>query len=129
MSKLQSLLEDFGNAIKNLAEILVMEKNNVVRDAAIKRFEIVFELAWKTTKAFLEEHHNATCVSARTCFKEAFSKDLIKYDDFWVDVISTRNYTAHTYREKLAERVYNELPRVLKHFQELIGEIIKQIKE
>ena len=120
MSKIQSLLIDFEKALSRLAEVLQQEKTDIVRDSAIKRFEIVFDLAWKTLKTFLEENHNVVCNSPRTCFKEAFHQGILDYSDFWLDVVSERNYTAHTYKEKLAEQIFNKLPISLKHFQELL---------
>lgn len=128
MTKLHPLIADFEESLKRLEEVLKMDKTDVIRDSAIKRFEIVFELAWKTTKAFLEEYHNTACVSPRTCFKQAFNKEVIAYDDFWVDIISLRNYTAHTYKEKLAEMVYKSLPVALNHFRDLLQKIKTQME-
>lgn len=45
MTKFESLIEDFGNALKRFEEILREEKTDIVRDSAIKRFEIVFDLS------------------------------------------------------------------------------------
>jgi len=129
MTKFTSLSEDFKTALLRLEEVLQMEKNDVIRDSAIQRFEIVFDLAWKTLKAFLEEYHNITCSSPRNCFRESFRQKLIDYDEFWIEITSLRNYTAHTYSEKLAEKVYNGLPQALAYFQKLSEEIQKQIKE
>jgi len=97
MSKIQSLLEDFKEAIFRLEEVLKQEKNDFIRDSTIQRFEFVFDLSWKTIKAFLEEHHNVTCTSPKTCFREAFHQNLIEYDDFWIEIADYRNKTAHTY--------------------------------
>lgn len=128
MTKLESLIEDFENALSRLQEVLEMEKNEIVRDSAIQRFEMVFDLAWKTLKTFLEEYHNATCTSPRNCFKEAFRQHLIEFDDFWINITSIRNYTVHTYSEKLAEKVYKSLPEAFNYFQKLLQEIKKQLK-
>jgi len=56
MTKFQSLQEDFARALQRFEEILVEPKNDIVRDSAIKRFEMVFDLGWKTLKAFLEKY-------------------------------------------------------------------------
>lgn len=58
MTKFQAVFEDYRAAVQRLQEVLALEKNEVIRDSAIKRFEIAFELAWKTTKAFLEGYHS-----------------------------------------------------------------------
>ena len=54
-----------------LAQALALPKDDIVRDSAIQRFEISFELCWKFLKAYLEEEHNASCTSPRTCFRAA----------------------------------------------------------
>lgn len=104
MTKFESVFEDFQNAVTRLEEVLGEEKTDIVRDSAIQRFEIVFELAWKTTKAFLEDYHSTKCVSPQSCFREAFRVGLIDYDDAWIQLAMTRNLTVHVYKEELAEK-------------------------
>jgi len=97
MTKFESLHEDFNNALVRFEEIIQEKKTDIVRDSAIKRFEIMFDLSWKTVKAFLEEKHNISCVSPRTCFREAFRVGLIDYDEAWMKVTDDRNYPVHTH--------------------------------
>lgn len=125
MTKLQSLQEDFVSALLRFEEVLREKKTDVVRDSAIKRFEIAFDLAWKTAKAFLEEKHNIACVSPKTCFREAFRVGLLEYDEVWIRLADDRNYTAHTYREALAEKIYQEFPHALAEFQKLRAALVK----
>lgn len=127
MTKYTSLMEDFSQALKRLDEVLQQEKNEFIRDSAIKRFEIVFDLGWKTLKEFLQEMHNASCVSPITCFREALKKGVINNDTFWVQVKETRNLTVHAYHKDTAEQVYATLPEVLRHFQSLY-ESMKQTR-
>lgn len=123
MTKYESLLEDFQNALMRFEEVLQEQKTDVMRDSAIKRFELCFDLAWKTVKAFLEEEHNVTCVSPRNCFREAFRVGLIEYDKYWIDIASVRNYTVHIYKEALAEKVYMELPKARDTFKKLMRKL------
>jgi nucleotidyltransferase substrate binding protein (TIGR01987 family) len=116
MTKLLSLREDFASATNRLNEVLSLPPDAVVRDSAIQRFEIAFELCWKYLKAFLEEEHNVTCTSPRTCFRAAFKQGLIEDDPFWLDLTKLRNYTVHTYNESLAEYVYARLPEATHRF-------------
>ncbi|MBI4256669.1 nucleotidyltransferase substrate binding protein [Candidatus Uhrbacteria bacterium] len=119
MTKFISIMEDFEKALDRLEEALAVEKTEIVRDSCIKRFEIVFDLGWKTLKAFLQEIHNASCASPITCFREAIKIGLIEHDDFWLEVKNIRNLTIPTYNRETAEEVYATLPVVLKHFREL----------
>src|SRR5437879_6866882 len=72
MTKSGSLRADFEKAITRLEEALALPKDAIVRDSAIQRFEISFELCWKFLKAYLEEEHNASCTSPRICYRAAF---------------------------------------------------------
>ena len=63
MTKTRSLRIDFDRAVIRLAEVLALPKSDIVRDSAIQRFQISFELCWKYLKAYLEEEHNAVCTS------------------------------------------------------------------
>lgn len=120
MSKFESIFEDFKNATTKLEEVLKEPKTEFTRDSAIKRFEIVFELAWKTIKAYLEEEHDATCASPKNCLREAYKVGLIDYDETWLDMGKKRNLTAHVYKEVIAEKVYQDLHRYLPVFQKLL---------
>ena len=118
MTKLQALLQQFTDALKRFEKVLQQEKTEFIRDSAIKRFEIVFDLSWKTVKAFLETR-GTKCVSPRTCFREAYHQGLIEYDELWMKMVDDRNYTAHVYKEALAERIYAALPSTLGAFPKL----------
>ena len=120
MTKIQSLRRDLGSSVTRLEEALALPKNDIVRDSAIQRFEIAFELCWKTLKAFLEVEHNAVCTSPRSCFKAAFKNGVIADDPFWIDLTKLRNYTVHTYNERLADYVYGQLPAAAARFREAL---------
>jgi nucleotidyltransferase substrate binding protein (TIGR01987 family) len=112
VTKAQSLRADLARAVARLDEALALPKDDIVRDSAIQRFEISFELCWKFLKAYLEDEHNASCTSPRTCFRAAFRHGVIENDPFWIDLTVLRNYTVHTYNEELADYVYSRLARI-----------------
>lgn len=118
MTKFDAVKKDFEQAIKRLEEILRKPKNDTNRDSAIMRFILVFDLSWKTIKAYLEAI-GKECSSPRGCLEEAYQEKIIKYDDLWLDLINWRNNAVHTYNEKLADRLYADLPPALKKFKEL----------
>lgn len=126
MSKLDLILEDFKKAVFRLKEVLEQQKNEFIRDATIQRFEICFDLCWKTIKTFLEEENNVICVSPKKCFREAHKQGLIDYDNFWIDIADARNRTAHIYSEKMAENVFVILPKALIYFKELLDNLEKE---
>ena len=121
MTKSELLRADFERATARLDEALSLPKDAIVRDSAIQRFEISFELCWKFLKAYLEEEHNVSCTSPRTCFRAAFRNGVIEDDPFWIDLTVLRNYTVHTYNEQLADYVYDRLPEAVRRFCALLG--------
>lgn len=120
MSKLEAIINQFESALNRLNEVLREPKNSIVRDSAIQRFEFSIDLAWKSTKAFLEEKKGITCNSPKDCFREAYHQGLIEYDDAWIRYVDMRNETVHTYKEEIADKIYFELSAVLKHLEGLL---------
>ena len=119
-SKFEIMQKEFEEAVQGLEEVLQKPKDEFMRDSAIKRFELAFDLAWKSTKAFSEKE-GLSCTSPVSCFKEAYRQGLIGYDDIWIKgFVETRNKTVHTYDEKLAEEVYAALPNILESFRKLL---------
>jgi len=116
----EKFLNQFKKAYKKLEEILNQEKNEINRDSAIKRYEICFDLAWKTLKAYLSEYLKIECHSPRSCFRSAYQEGLINYDDFWIKMIEMRNQAAHIYSETIADKVYENLPQALEYFKKLL---------
>lgn len=120
MEKDEALLGQFGRAVKRLDEVLRKEKDEFIRDSAIKRFEFTFDLSWTALKAVLKERMGIVCTSPKDCLREAYKQGLIKYDDAWLAMVDLRNETAHTYKEEMAEKVYAKLQPALNLFQELL---------
>lgn len=120
---LENRLTEFEKCLQKFEEVLNLEENDIVRDSAIKRFELCFELCWKTLKDFLTEE-GIICRSPRNCFKEAFSMGIIQDEDEWLSVLEDRNLSVHTYDEALAEELYSRLKNHLKAMKNLL-EFIK----
>ena len=119
-------MKEYQEAVMGLEEVLKKPKDGFMRDSAIKRFELAFDLAWKTIKAFLEEK-GLVCISPVSCFKEAYRQGLIEYNDAWVkELVETRNKTVHTYDEDLAEEVYAALPNILDSLHKLLNFLMGQ---
>ena len=125
MTKIEALSQQFERAILRLDEVLRLEKNEFMRDSAIKRFEITFDLSWKAVKAYLEEIKGIPCASPKGCFREAYRQGLLEYDEFWLEMTDLRNQAVHIYKEELAEQIYRVLPRALSYFQRLSSKLNK----
>lgn len=119
MTKLDALKNQYHQALNRLDEILQKEKDDIIRDSAIKRFEFTFDLSWKLIKTFLEEKKGISCRSPKECFREAYRQGLIDYDEFWLKMTDWRNEVVHNYGEAFADSLFEKLPEALERFLSL----------
>ena len=115
-------LKDFEKSIKKLEEVLSLEKSEIIRDSAIKRFELCFDLSWKTVKNYAK-HEGIECYSPKECFKSAFQLKLIDKEKEWLEIVNDRNLSTHLYNEEKAEEIYSRLSNHLESFQQLFKKI------
>lgn len=109
MGKFETKLANFGNALQRLKEAVRELQggyaSDVVRDGLIQRFEFTYELAWKATKAYLEEIGIVDKNSPKAVFKEAYAQRILINEEVWLLMLKDRNMTSHTYEEKLAQEI------------------------
>ena len=97
------------------------------RAGIIQFFEMTFELAWKVLKDYLEAQEYLV-KSPRETVKQAFQIGLIDNGHVWMDALSNRNLTTHTYDEELANKMTNDiikmyLPELDKMYEKLSKEL------
>jgi len=109
-------------AAKKFDEILTYEKNEIIRDAAIQRFEFTFELVWKTLRKILIKR-GVEANSPKTVFRFAYKDSLITDPNTWFEFIDFRNITSHVYNETIADEIFINLPR----FQILTNTLIAKL--
>ena len=119
----KSKLVSFNKAIENLSAILKEAETQIVRDAAIKRYELCYELAWKSAQEALRAEGLEICKSPKSCFKQAFQQGWIEDEETCAEMIKNRNLTTHTYNEELAEEIYNHLKKYLSLFEFLFAQL------
>jgi nucleotidyltransferase substrate binding protein (TIGR01987 family) len=122
-SKLANLTGQLKSAYDRYGEVMGLEKNAIIRDSAIHRFEFTYELAWKTMKAYLEEKGVKDIYSPKEVIRSAFQLGLIENDTTWLDMVETRNETSHLYSENIAERVYGKLAAYLPLLAKLLSKL------
>ncbi len=118
----KEVLNSFAESIERLSEILNAPKTVANRDSAIKRFELTFELSWKTTKEYLKDK-GILCRSPKDCLMQVFKLGLVRDNPLWLKMLEDRNLSVHTYNEKLAEDIYGRLKDYLMLFVELRNSI------
>jgi nucleotidyltransferase substrate binding protein (TIGR01987 family) len=103
--RLAQQFEHFERAFARLDEVLNLPDSPIVRDAAIKRFEFTFEMAWKCMYRWLRFKEVNIPEEAFEVIPRAFKAGLIDDDASWTRIRRARNMTAHTYDEKKAIEV------------------------
>ena len=71
----------------------------------IKSFEFTHELAWNLLKDILQWQGVNGLLGSRDAVRRAFSGGLIDNGDVWMEMITSRNQTAHTYNEEAAGEI------------------------
>ncbi len=117
MTKSESLIKDLKKANQRLKEATEAKPTRMNRDATIQRFEFTFELAWKTIQEYVRDQ-GLDCKSPKNCIREGGRLELIENVEKWFKFLDNRNLIAHTYNEKLANKVYR---KALKFPQEIDG--------
>ena len=120
--------ENFDKSYKLLKKYSNQEiTTELERAGIIQFFEMTFELAWKVLKDYLESE-GYMVKSPRETVKQAFQIGLIDNGHIWIDALSNRNLTTHTYDEKLATKMTSEilnayLPELDKMYEKLSKEL------
>ena len=120
---IEEKLEQYEKALKKLEEVLNLDFNDIVRDSAIQRFEICFELSWKAMKQALEFKGIIPGNSPRNVFQNSFKLDWINDENTWIEILSMRNISTHTYNETLANSLYQKLPGFLSEMKSSLQKI------
>ncbi len=70
MAYLTQKINQLEKALLRWQEALEAPYSELNRDAAIQRFEFVFELFWKIVKLYLSDWEKIHCYSPKSCFRE-----------------------------------------------------------
>lgn len=101
--------ENFDKSYRLLKKYSNQSINTELEMAGIIQFfEMTFELAGKVLKDYLESE-GYIVKSPRETVKQAFQIGLIDDGHVWIDALSNRNLTTHTYDEELAKKMTQEI--------------------
>lgn len=109
-------VQRFNNFIKTLEalqraieEYKNDQEDEVVRVGMIKFFEMTYELAWNTMKDYYEDQGETGIQGSKDAIKLAFGRGLITNEEDWFDMVNSRRLSVHTYDEKTADEVANDI--------------------
>lgn len=122
--------ENFEKAFESLTEamdrIKKSPKDDLLRAGFIQTYEFSLELSWKTLHDYLEEQGFPDLSSPKKVLRTAFKEGYIKEGELWLKAIDDRNLTVHTYNEKLAEEVKND---ILEKYYPIIRDLYHTLKK
>lgn len=102
-------LQRFANYEKALAQLQKFvdkgELSELEEQGLVKSFEYTYELAWNTIKDFLEYQGETEIYGSRDTIRKAFTLGLIENGEGWMDMLSSRNKTSHTYNKETATEI------------------------
>jgi nucleotidyltransferase substrate binding protein (TIGR01987 family) len=124
--KRQALKKDFDGILSRWSEVLEQPENDVVRDSAILRFELTFEVAWKLVQILAREY-GYEVNSPRQAFQRAFTMGWITDEEIWADIIKARSTAVHVYRQEYAEALYLKLGKFYEAFRELHDALVSEV--
>jgi nucleotidyltransferase substrate binding protein (TIGR01987 family) len=123
----EETLERLNRALARFKEALALPVSEGVNlDGTIQRFEFTFELTWKCAKRALAIK-GIDARSPRDAIKECYGLGWIDDEEVWINMLTDRNRTSHTYVEEIAQDVYARLADYAVQIQVLamrISEII-----
>jgi len=85
------------------------ELSRLEKQGLIQAFEFTHELAWKTIKDFLVSRGTVSIFGSKDATREAFKLELIEDGDVWMQMISSRNLSSHTYDETTANEIVKQI--------------------
>lgn len=133
MSKFQNRFDNYTKAVDRLREVIALYDvnkdipmmNNIIRDSLIQRFEICYELSWKTIKEYMIFEGYEVGTSPRSILKTAYQNELLDSEELWLNMISDRNVASHEYNEDYINEValriqgyFNQFDLLWKKLQE-----------
>lgn len=137
---------NFRKALKKLSEAVLYIKNEIdekeveiqsdedikevlgeiIKEGLIQRFEYTYEMAWNVMKDYALYQGNSELAGSRDAIRYAFSINLIKDGEMWMDMMKSRIKTSHTYNEETANEIYvkiiNEYYDAFKEFEKVMEE-------
>lgn len=106
-------LSNFSAALQTLVEAVSLsetkELSKLEKQGLIQSFEYTHELAWNVIKDYFQHQGNMQITGSQDAAREAFQKGLIFKGEIWMEMIKSRNQTAHTYNEITANQIAEKI--------------------
>ncbi|MEC5270879.1 nucleotidyltransferase substrate binding protein [Caldifermentibacillus hisashii] len=108
----QQRFDNFKKSYQLLEKYSSLELTSEIEKAGlIQFFEITFDLALKVLKDYLEAQ-GYIVKSPRESIKQAYQMEVIDDGHVWIEALSSRNLTTHTYDEQFTEKFVQDIQQV-----------------
>ncbi|MEL3957007.1 nucleotidyltransferase substrate binding protein [Caldifermentibacillus hisashii] len=108
----QQRFDNFKKSYQLLEKYSSLELTSEIEKAGlIQFFEITFDLALKVLKDYLEAQ-GYIVKSPRETIKQAYQIEVIDDGHVWIEALSSRNLTTHTYDEQFTEKFVQDIQQV-----------------
>jgi nucleotidyltransferase substrate binding protein (TIGR01987 family) len=105
----QQRCSNFQRAFASLAAAVGLARmrplSDLEKQGLIQAFEFTHELAWNVMRDYFAYQGNTAITGSRDAVREAFSKGLLDDGEGWMEMISSRNLTSHTYNQAVADEI------------------------
>lgn len=102
------------------------ELSDLERQGLLQAFEFTHELAWNVMKDYFAYQGNTDITGSRDAVREAFDKGLIADGEGWMEMIQSRNQTAHAYNEEVAAEITH---RVVERYRTLFQQFLERMEQ
>lgn len=107
---------NYKKAVLQLSNAVQLNQQRPLSDlekqGLIQSFEYCHELAWNLLKDFFEYQGKTNLLGSRDATREAFNRQLIYNGDIWMQMITSRNQTSHTYDEAMANAIVDHIIKI-----------------
>jgi len=105
------IFNQLEQALQRLEEMvnLPVHEHRAEIDSTIHRFKFTFELFWKALKKKLFDDYGIEVHGPKPVLQQAYMHKLINDEQIWLNMLSDRNLTSHTYKQALADQIYENI--------------------
>ncbi|HLD45765.1 MAG TPA: nucleotidyltransferase substrate binding protein [bacterium] len=118
----QQRFQNFKKAFAQLEQAVALKTPDIIQQQGIVQcFEYNFELSWKTLQDFLSTERGYSDIKGpRPVLEQAFQDGILRDGVTWLDMLKSRNLTAHLYDE---EEVLQILKKIREDYFPLFSEL------
>lgn len=126
--------DNYLNALQTLDEAAALAETRALsrleQQGLIQSFEFTHELAWNVLKDYLTHQGIAGLIGSRDATRSAFQNGLIEDGEDWMQMISDRNLSSHTYDQSTAQAIADRiLARYYPAFSRLAATFTRRLIE